>query len=51
MLNLHYPQRLAIWPVAVCGLHHCQPLQVLMRGRHFQTNNAPAIGYIACWHL
>lgn len=29
----------------------CQPLQNFMRGRRFQANTAPAIGYIACWAL
>lgn len=40
--------RVAIWPVAVCGLRHYPPLQTLMRGRKLQVPTAPAIGYIAC---
>jgi len=45
---LHDAQRLAVWPVAICGLRHYLPLQTLMRGRTFQITTSPAIGYIAC---
>ncbi len=41
----------AIWPVALCGRHPCQPLQNFARYRGFQATTAPAIGYIACWRF
>lgn len=48
VLFLHDAQRMAIWPVADCGLRHHPLLQTFVRGRILQTATSPAIGYIAC---